>query len=125
MYIHDGTLFAAPFDLDRLEVTGQPVPALEGVTSNADTGGAQFAVSASGTLVYLPGQSIGVAYPIHWMDREGKTTPLRATPANWFNLLFAPDGRRLAMQIFERTTRHLGLRVGARHAHPPDVRPGH
>ena len=55
VYIHDGTLFAAPFDLDRLEVTGQPVPALEGVTSNATTGGAQFAVSASGTLVYLPG----------------------------------------------------------------------
>ena len=59
VYLHDGTLFAVPFDLDRLEVTGQPVPALEGVTSNANTGGAQFAVSASGTLVYLPGQSIG------------------------------------------------------------------
>ena len=84
VYIHDGTLFAAPFDLDRLEVTGQPVPALEGVTSNALTGGAQFAVSANGTLVYLPGQSTGAGIPIHWMDREGKTTPLRATPANWF-----------------------------------------
>ena len=93
VYIHDGTLFAVPFDLDRLAVTGPPVPALEGVTSNAVTGGAQFAVSASGTLVYLPGQSIGTGIPIHWMDREGKTTPLRATPANWINLLFAPDGR--------------------------------
>ena len=39
--------------------------------------------------------------PIHWMDHEGKTTPLRATPANWFNPLFAPDGRRLALQIAE------------------------
>ena len=102
VYLHDGTLFAAPFDLDRLEVTGQPVPALEGVTSNAITGGAQFAVSASGTLVYLPGQSIGGGIPIHWMDHEGKTTPLRATPANWFNLLFAPDGRRLAVEISAR-----------------------
>ena len=88
-----------PFDLDRLEVTGQPVPALEGVTSNSITGGAQFAVSASGTLVYLPGQSTGAGIPLHWMDREGRTTPLRATPANWFNPLFAPDGRRLAMEI--------------------------
>ena len=46
VYIHDGTLFAVPFDLDRLEVTGQPVPALEGVTSNAITGGAQFSASS-------------------------------------------------------------------------------
>ena len=101
VYIHDGTLFAAPFDLDRLEVTGQPVPALEGVASNAVSGGAQFAVSASGTLVYLPGQSAGSGRPIHWMDHEGKTTLLRATPSNWFNLHFTPDGRRLAMQINE------------------------
>ncbi|MDO8679357.1 MAG: protein kinase [Acidobacteriota bacterium] len=40
VYINDGTLFAAPFDLDRLAVTGQPVPALDGVMSNASTGGA-------------------------------------------------------------------------------------
>jgi serine/threonine-protein kinase len=26
VYLHEGTLFAAPFDLGRLEVTGQPVP---------------------------------------------------------------------------------------------------
>ena len=71
VYIHDGTLFAAPFDLDRLEVTGQPVPALEGVTSNAVTGGAQFAVSASGTLVYLPGQSSAPAHrSTGWITRE-------------------------------------------------------
>jgi serine/threonine-protein kinase len=69
------------------------------VASNADTGGAQFAVSANGTVVYLPGQSASSGALIHWMDHEGKTTPLRATLVNWSNLLFAPDGRRLAMQI--------------------------
>ena len=63
VYIHDGTLFAVPFDLDRLEVKGQPVPALEGVTSNAITGGAQFSVSTNGTLIYLPGPSIGAGTP--------------------------------------------------------------
>ena len=33
------------------------------------------------------------------MDHEGKTTVLRATAANWFNPRFAPDGRRLALDI--------------------------
>jgi serine/threonine-protein kinase len=98
VYIHDATLFAVPFDLDRLEVTGQPVPALEGVTSNSASASAQFAVSATGTLVYLPGRSTG-GVPIHWMTHEGRTTPLRATLANWFDPQFAPDGRRLALQI--------------------------
>ena len=56
LYVHAGTLWAAPFDLDRLAVSGPPVPVIEGVTSNAANGGAQVAVSASGTLVYLPGQ---------------------------------------------------------------------
>jgi serine/threonine protein kinase/Tol biopolymer transport system component len=100
VYLHDGTLFAAPFDLERLVVTGPPVSAVEGVASNEGIGSAQFAVSASGTLVYLPGQSTGGGVPIHWMDREGKTMPLRASRANWLNLLFAPDGLRLALEIF-------------------------
>ena len=101
VYIHAGTLFAAPFDLDRLEVTGQPVPALEGVTSNSASGSAQFAASATGTLVYLPGQSSSGGVPILWMNHEGQTPPLRATPANRYAPQFAPDGHRLAIQITE------------------------
>ena len=98
VYIRDGTLFAAPFDLDRLELTSPPVPVLEGVTTTA-CGAAQFAVSDNGTLVYLPGRNGGMDVPIEWMDREGKVTPLRAMPADWSNLVFAPDGRRLALDI--------------------------
>jgi serine/threonine-protein kinase len=98
VYVHAGTLWAAPFDLDRLAVMGPPVSVIEGVTSNAANGGAQVAVSASGTLVYLPGEETS-GVPIHWMDRDGKTPPLRSLPANWTALQFAPDGRRLALQI--------------------------
>ena len=101
VYIHEGVLFAAPFDLDRLEVTAQPVPALEGIASNTLSASVQFAASDSGTLVYVPGQSNGSSAPIHWMDRAGTTTLLRAKPANWSNLRFAPDGRRLAVEILD------------------------
>jgi len=98
LYVHDGTLWAAPFDLDRMAVTGPPAPAIDGVTSNAANGGAQVAVSVSGTLVYLPGPGTD-GIPIHWMDREGKTTPLRSAAAPWTAPQFSPDGRRLALQI--------------------------
>ena len=103
MYLHDGTLFAAPFDLDRLEVIGQSVPVLDGViASPVVTGGAQFAVSGNGTLVYLPGQNVTAVAPIVWMDRGGKTMPLRATAASWSDPHFAPDGRRLAVDIVDK-----------------------
>jgi serine/threonine-protein kinase len=102
IYIHDNTLFAAPFDPVRLEITAPAVPAIEGVMSNGLTGGAQFSVSDDGTLVYLPGLSEGDTR-LQWMDRTGKTTTLRGTVANWFTPAFSPDGARLAMEIRERT----------------------
>lgn len=98
LYLHGGTLWAVPFDLERLEPLGEPTPVLEGVASNA-FGGAQFAFSAGGTLAFVRGQSLGLDVPIQWMDREGKTEPLRAVPASYTSVRFAPDGRRLAMDI--------------------------
>ena len=101
VYMHEGTLFAAPFDPGRLELTGQPVPALEGVATAPGFAGAQFALSDRGTLVFLPGRSTEAAIQIHWMDREGKTQPLRALPGRYRSIRFSPDGQTLAMDIQE------------------------
>ena len=51
--------------------------------------------------MYVPGLSNGSSAPIHWIDRCGTATLLRAKPANWSNLRFAPDGRRLAVEIVD------------------------
>jgi serine/threonine-protein kinase len=103
VFMHEGTLFAAPFDLDRLEMTGEPVPALESVSANPGNGGAQFAFSGDGTFVYQRGE--GLAVPIQWMDREGKLQPLRAAPGVYNSIRFSPDGRRLALNILEDKNR--------------------
>lgn len=50
-YLHAGKVFAVPFDLERLEVRGPPVLALDGVASNPNGGSAQFAASETGTVV--------------------------------------------------------------------------
>ena len=103
VYVQNGTLFARAFDLNRLEATGPAVPVLGDVMSDTNTGVAQFAVSDTGTLVYLAGESVTEGVDIQWLDRDGKTSPLRTTHANWWNLRFAPDRRRLALQITEGT----------------------
>src|SRR5262249_13579936 len=101
VYIRDRTLFAAPFDIDRLELIGPPVPAIEGIAARDTTGSAQFAVASNGTLVYLPAGTVANDVPLQWMDRGGKTTPLQMAAADWSNVVVAPDGRRLAMDIYD------------------------
>ncbi len=91
LYIRDAKLFATPFDLSRLSETGATKPVLNFVRSNSNTGGAQFAASANGTLVYVPGPTTS-EIPIHWMGRDGTTTPLRTERRNWYNPAFSPDG---------------------------------
>ena len=99
VYVHESTLFAAPFDLGRLELTGPPVPVVEGIASTPNSVGSNFAFSNDGTLVYLPGKSVGSAAPIHWMDREGKTSLLRSTPSSWNDIRFSPDGQKVALDV--------------------------
>jgi serine/threonine-protein kinase len=99
VYVHESTLFAAPFDVGRLELTGPPVPVVEGIFSTPNSVGSNFAFSNEGTLVYLPGKSVGAASPIHWMDRAGKTSVLRSTASAWNDIRFSPDGQKLAMDV--------------------------
>jgi Tol biopolymer transport system component len=99
VYMHEGTLFAVPFDLKRLEVTGQPTPILEGILANPGNGGAQFSFSETGNLVYVAGRGGLQNVSLYWMDKEGKFAPLRETPASYFNPAFSPDGKRLALGI--------------------------
>jgi hypothetical protein len=54
-YVVAGTLLAVPFDLERLEVLGGPVPVVEGVRPASVRGAAQFSLSDNGSLVFLTG----------------------------------------------------------------------
>jgi Tol biopolymer transport system component len=101
VYMHEGTMFAVPFDLKRLTVTGQPAPILEGVVTVANSGGAQFSFSETGSLVYVAGGGVSRNVSIYWMDREGKFAPLREVPGGYYNLSFSPNGKRLALEIFD------------------------
>ncbi len=97
VYVHQGTLFAAGFALDRLEVRGTPAPLLEDVAGNPALGGGQYDISRNGTLVYLSGKSSTASWPVAWMDNTGKTQPLLAVPGQYFSPRFSPEGKRLAL----------------------------
>ena len=59
------------FDLDRLALTGAVTPINESVVANL-SGGAHFAFSNTGHLVYAPGAITEASKTLLWVDRAGK-----------------------------------------------------
>ena len=80
VYGRDGALWAVPFDLDRLEVMGDPVRVLEGIMIKS-TGAVNFALSSTGSLVYAVGGSPGLdTVMLAWMDRVGELETIPTPP---------------------------------------------
>jgi serine/threonine-protein kinase len=99
VYAVGGTLLAAPFDLQRLEVKGGSIPIVEGVRRAGTTGTAQFSFSNSGSLVYIPGLNVLGPTQINLLvliDRSGGVSPLNLRPAPYQTARVSPDGKRLA-----------------------------
>jgi len=94
----DGTSLIAPFDLDKLEITGAGVPVLTGVF--VFNGYTQLAWSKTGTLVYAAGAARVTEGTIVRVSRAGVATPI---DPEWHGVLLSlspsPDGTRLAVGV--------------------------
>lgn len=98
----DGALLAAPFDQDKLQLTGPAVPILAGVMVKP-LGSADIAISRTGTLIYLPGTANNVSgfAELVTFGPAGRLLPM--TPPVTFNpgtnrgLSLSPDGHHVAL----------------------------
>jgi serine/threonine protein kinase/Tol biopolymer transport system component len=97
LFANRNTLQAIPFDLAHLQVTGPPVLLVDGVRTERD-GGAQFAFSDDGTLVYAPGGD-GKVGSLVWLDRSGNKHPLGAPSGDYDAFRVSPDGRRVVIPM--------------------------
>ena len=83
---------AVPFDVSRLEVTGEPTAVAEGIAL-ATEGIAQFDISKTGSLVYVAGGLQGTGRRMVLVDRKGAEEPLAAPPGNYIGTpALSPDG---------------------------------
>jgi serine/threonine-protein kinase len=97
VYVTEGVLTAVPFDLGRLELTGEPVPILEGVRTEAREGTAHFAFSANGTLVYVP---LGdVERTLVSVDRMRAVRRIGEARRRYYAPRISPDGEKIAVNI--------------------------
>ncbi|MCA1586917.1 MAG: protein kinase, partial [Acidobacteria bacterium] len=98
VFAQDGGLVALSLDLERGTLGSSPVPMLERVAT-ARLGFPFFAVSASGSLVYVPADRILPRRTLMTVDRDGRAVPMTHEPAAFAYPRFARDGRRLAVSI--------------------------
>jgi serine/threonine-protein kinase len=103
VYVRDGTLFAQPFDVRRLESADHPAAALARLADphwTADEA-IPFDISDAGAVVFVPPRDVSNEAPIVSFDRDGGATSLSTVPVNWSNPQFDPDGRRVAVDVLD------------------------
>ena len=105
VFARSGALLAAPFDVEKLALTGPETVILDGV--RMDPAGPvvpQAVFSHDGTLVYAPGSAPPSATTVRpvWVDRNGKVGPSGMRPRAYQRFILSPDGRRLAVAIVGR-----------------------
>jgi Tol biopolymer transport system component len=92
--LDDASLLAAPFDPRNGVITGAPTTVLENVRITLREA-AQYAVSRTGTLVYVVDEPAQLAL----VDRRGASTAVPLPPSEYHHPRFSPDGRRMLMDI--------------------------
>ena len=103
VYALGGTLLAVPFDAKRLEIRGGPIPVIEHVgralIGAFQSAAAQFAVSATGSVAYVPGTTAAAAAPktLALVERTGIIHRLDLPPQPYVHPRLSPDGRQLVV----------------------------
>ncbi len=98
MYVRrDGAVFAAPFDLDALELTGPGIPLFANVVVNLTA--PELAVAWDGTVVYGEGATRNAGRDLVWVDRNGQSEPVDPAMAlgRYYTLALSPFDDRIAV----------------------------
>jgi serine/threonine-protein kinase len=106
VYARDHTLYAVPFDLNRLALTGPAVPVVQDAMLDTD-GVAHFAMSENGHLVYIPGSGQMGLRKLIRVDRQGRSQELPAPPRFYMYPRLSRDGQKVAVTIEDNDNRDI------------------
>jgi Tol biopolymer transport system component len=97
-------LFAQPFDVDRLQPSGEPARVADGLLLPPGLPIGSFSAS-SGVIAYVRGNSADVQATgptqLAWYDRGGQRTGVVGEPGPYRGFAISPDGKRIAVHRHE------------------------
>jgi eukaryotic-like serine/threonine-protein kinase len=99
MYLSGSSLLAAPFDPDRADLIGDPLTVVDSLSVSRYVGAAQFALSAGGSLIYLPPGGGGPPMSLVWASRTGAVSPAAPGKGFFSGVRLSPDGRRAVVSV--------------------------
>jgi serine/threonine protein kinase/Tol biopolymer transport system component len=99
VFVRGGRLYTVELDAASVAVRGTPEVLLDAIRYDWRNGGTHLAVSASGVLMYGPGEPVSHEYYLSWVDRAGHLTRAVDTPRRFRDLARSPDGRRIAVAL--------------------------
>ncbi len=99
LFVREDVVLAAPFDPQKLELTGAPVPVLEDAYVAPYEGNSQFTVSDSGTLIHAPASLLGPPREVVWFDRQGREEMVLEADRRYGAPSLSPDGRSIALTV--------------------------
>lgn len=107
LYYSGGTIWAAPFDLKSVSVTGPAVPVVAGVDERNFV--SQFSASQTGILAYAPGVAGNFTRNLFWVDRKGQAQKIDVAPTDYVDLSISPDGKRFVVVLRSVSDQQLGV----------------
>ncbi|MEE8350561.1 MAG: hypothetical protein V3R94_13400, partial [Acidobacteriota bacterium] len=107
VFARETSLWAAPFDIETLELTGESTLMLENVQVNSGGGWAMYTLANEGSLVYVSASSVNRT--LVWVGRDGTEEQLAVPPGNYFNPRVSPNGEQIAVSL--NNPEDQGLRV--------------
>jgi Tol biopolymer transport system component len=99
LFVRGGLVYTVGFDVTSLTVRGTPEVLLEAIRYDWRNGGSHLAVSATGVLVYGPGQPTSHEYYLSWVGHDGNFKRAVDTPRRFRDLKRSPDGRSIAVVL--------------------------
>jgi Tol biopolymer transport system component len=110
LFVRESTLMAQPFDVQRLTLTGDPLPVADQIqTTFTGIPVGAFSVSENGVLAYQTGTSAENGMQLTWLDRAGKAVGIVGGRARYNDIELSPDGRQAAVSIPREQRRDVWL----------------
>jgi Tol biopolymer transport system component len=100
LFVRQATLFAQAFDVDTLQLAGDPVPLAEAVPNEGTS--PAFSISSDGKVLTYRTGAVAQQQQFAWVDRKGNLLDVVGPPGSYRGVDLSPDDKRVAVHRHDR-----------------------